>query len=241
MGVGLFVFTQAPCLAHSNESDTLHVGTALPKADLITPRTEQFILYMLRDGQRQPTTLLTRTISTSPDGTLGIVQHYESASGVNTDSSVVQAGTLAPLTYRARQRTQYEAFDFTATNVIGRITPNEGDGQTVDLVLDAPVYNAVLLDELIQALPLNLNYVGRFKAYNPGRTIMEMTLSVTGSALLPLANGQTMDTWTVRLEGGPVVTELWIAKQTQQNIKQKAVLPNGGEFWRVRTYDSATH
>jgi hypothetical protein len=207
----------------------------------IRPRTQQFILYSLRDGRRSPTSLLTRTVELGEqDGTniIRVVQRYESARGVSVDSSVMHAGTLAPLSYRSHLTTQVEAFDFSPTQAIGTITPLDSTGavRRVEQPLPEPVYNAVVLEELIGTLPLRPGPQMRLPAYNPGRQLLNLTVQVTGHEALRLPGGGRLDCWIVTMTGGGGPATFWISQRTRELIRSRTVLPDGSEFWRVRLH-----
>jgi hypothetical protein len=92
-----------------------------------------------------------------------------------------------------------------------------------------PIFNVVVLETLIQSLPLGEKYQASLHAYNPGRQSFKIVLTVTGSETV---NGT--ETWVVKMEGAAAPTTLWIEKKAQTSIRQKTLLRNGAEFWQIR-------
>jgi hypothetical protein len=229
----------------SGVEQTLSAGKILPKSTLILPegktRSEQFVSYVLRDGKRQNLSFLTRILDISLDSNgeevLRVVQHNEDSSGNNTDISTMMLKSLLPVIYRSVLTTQAENFEFSQNSVKGVVAQKNGDVKNYDVPLEEPVYNAAVISKLIQGLPLSNNYAVSFRAYNPGKQFFTMKLSVAGSEKVSIADGRNLDAWIVRLEGGSAPATYWIAKTTQEEIKQKITLENGDEFWRIRIYN----
>lgn len=244
--LAVLLFPAADTLAQKSRAEqTLTAGKPLPKSALVQPeggtRKEQFVSYVLRDGQRLNLSFLTRILDISRNSSgqevLRVVQHYESSSGVSTDISTMALNSLLPILYRAVLTTQAENFEFSQTSVKGIVAQKDGDVRNFDVPLEEPVYNAAVISKLIQALPLSNNYAANFRAYNPGKNFFTMKVSVDGSEKVSIADGKSLDAWIVRLEGGTAPVTYWIAKTTQEEIKQMVTLENGDEFWRVRVYN----
>lgn len=245
MLVVLLVSASETLAQKSGVEQTLAAGKTLPKSALILPqegtRREQFVSYVLRDGKRENLSFLTRILEVSRDSggeeVLRVVQHHESSSGNSTDISTMMLKSLLPIIYRAVLTTQAENFEFSQTSVKGVVAQKDGDVKNYDIPLEEPVYNAVVISKLIQALPLSNNYAASFRTYNPGKEFFRMKVSVIGSEKVSLVDGKNLDAWIVRLEGNSVPVTYWIVKTTQEEIKQKITLENGDEFWRIRIYN----
>lgn len=216
--------------------DIFVAGDYLAGADRIAPRTEQFILYRLSDGESQLSALLSRIIEVTDENVLRVVQRYDGPNGVNIDSSTVARATLAPLTYRAEGTGSSQVFHFTPDSITGVIALPDGEEQRSAVDLDQPAYNAVVLDELIQALPLELGYAAEVLTYNPGRGSVPLTVRVVREDALTLANGSALTTWVLTLEGSPIPTTMWVDQATHQVVRLLSQLPDGSEFWKVRLY-----
>ena len=235
----------AETLAQKSGVEQILAGKSLPKSELISApggtRREQFVSFVLRDGKRQNLSFLTRIQDISRDSSgeeiLRVVQHYESSSGSSTDISTMMLKSLLPILYRSVLPAQAENFEFSQTSVKGVVAQKDGDVKNYDVPLEEPVYNAVVISKLIQALPLSNNYASSFRAYNPGKEFFRMKVSVSGSEKVGIANGKSLDAWIVLLEGGSAPVTYWVAKTTQEEVKQKVTLENGDEFWRIRIYN----
>ncbi|NBC17848.1 MAG: hypothetical protein GVY18_11095 [Bacteroidetes bacterium] len=222
---------------------TLDAGSPLAGADRLAPQTERFLLYTHTGDARQTRSLLTRTIEVAQrDGqeVLRVIQRYDLPEGVSLDTSVVVRATLAPVTYAATLPQSTQRFTFSEAAVSGVISSSEQERQSVDVALDTPVYSAVVLDELIKALPLASGAAFRFQAYNPGRDVMTFTVRVTGTERLSLVGGASVDAWVLTVEGGPVPSTLWVTQATQELIRSRTPLPTGDVFWKARLYPMPT-
>lgn len=234
------MISSLPNVHTQTKVNQIRTGEILSGSFRIAPRTEQYLLYTIRDGKKQPLSLLTRTIELKRmDGEemLSITQRYESENGVDIDNSVVRRRTLEPIKYSSELSgsKHVERFDFTAQRVLGSITLESGDVKNFDIALEEPVFNSVIENEILQALPLKNGYAASVRLYNPGKQFAAATFRVLRSEEIKIG-GMTLDTWVVAFEGAAVPTTIWIAKKMQEEIMRRAELKDGSEFWRVRLF-----
>lgn len=231
------VFAQS---RQSSKITEIRAGENLPETKRISPRTESFISYLEVLGKKRKFSFLTRTLEIRRDSEgreiLLVRQRYEDSAGVNTDTSEMLLNTLVPISYNSTLESQTENFDFSPAKVAGRIVNKNGETKLFETPLDEPVYNAVILTEIIQALPLRKNYAVSFRGYNPGKQFFNFNLRVGGSVKLRTVGGKLLETWLVRVEGGFAPVTMWIDKNSGELIKQKVELKDGSEFWRIRLY-----
>ncbi len=217
---------------------SFQVGNSLSGTSRIVPRTAQYLLYtLLPNGNKQISSLLTRTVNVSEQGgepTISVTQRYDGKEKVSTDVSTVKRRTLEPLTYNSDLPNQKESFTFTPQLVQGTITPVTGEAKTVTKSLKERVFNAVVVQELIQSLPLKAGYAVSVKIYNPGKAFLSPTYRVARSERLKTANGTDIETWVIESGG----TTLWVSKRTQDLMMMKVQLNNGSQFWKVRLYSN---
>ncbi|HEX8637923.1 MAG TPA: hypothetical protein VF692_07675 [Pyrinomonadaceae bacterium] len=151
----------------------LEVGSSLPGTSRIVPGTVQYLSYtLLSDGNRQLMSLLTRTVTVGEqDGepTISVTQRYDGKEKATTDVSTVKRRTLESLAYNADLPNQKESFTFTPKFVQGTIAPVTGQAKTVTESLNEPVFNAVVVQELIQSLPLKAGYAVSVKFTIPAK------------------------------------------------------------------------
>lgn len=195
------IFTTLPIFAQQRQPlkiEKLKTGAVLPGANRITERTESFVSYLELFGKKQHFSFLTRTLEIKPDSNdravLRVRQRYEDAAGTNTDISEISLKTLLPLSYSANLVSQKETFDFSAGKVTGKIVNIKDETRLFDVPLDEPIYNAVVLTEIIQALPLKKGYSVSFRVYNPGKQFFNLKLSVGGSEKLRTISGKSLKT-----------------------------------------------
>lgn len=227
------------------EPQSIRAGEKLPRITLIQPHIEHYISFIARNDKKQILSLLTRTIKLTGQQQNGksafsIEQRYESPAGTDIDTSIVSRETLEPLAYRSELSTHNESFDFTSTRVTGTITPKQGDAKTFDEKLETPVFNAVILNEILQSLPFAPGKAFLIKQYNPGKAFLENVFRVAGAEQVRSADGRNIDAWVIEMEGAAVPTTIWISKRTQEEIMIKSVLKDGSVFWRVRLYMPST-
>jgi hypothetical protein len=238
----LLLFTSVTEARQSARPVTMEAGAPLAGSERIVAGTEQFLLYTLSDSLRLPHSLLTRTVES--DRTVGreiirVIQRYDGSDGVSIDTSTAVKATLLPISYASWLPGESQRFTFGSDKVEGVISAPGEPAQTVEFSLDTPVYNAVILEELVKAVPLSEGAVLDFHTYNPGRNTLSNTLRVVGTESISLANGATADTWVLSFEGGPLPTTAWVSQGSQQLIRMRTDLPNGTEFWKVRLYPVA--
>jgi hypothetical protein len=219
---------------------TLRPGTAIPGVALLRPSASEYAIFREHEGRRQLLVLLSRElradIDASPE-TLTLLQRWEAQRGSQGDTSRALLGTLEPLTFRGHQNGVTFNLAFTPRGISGTQTPDDSVARHVDIALDPPVFNEILDDVIVRAQPLALGFVFRFTALDPGETARVITAGVTGSQLVRLADGRTVDTWVITQLGvRNLVVTWWIAKDTREEVQMRITEPGGAKIWRVRLY-----
>ena len=199
-------------------------------------RTEEFVLYVERDGQRIPQALLTRTVEPVPGaetGLLRVIQRYSGGNLTNVDTSIVEARTLVPQTYVSHRGGGVERATFRPNAVLFTLVSTDGEEASETFPLDAPAFNAVTLDELVGALPLAADAAFAFTAVNPKQPAQRTTVTVVGEAVLDIA-AEPVEAWVLDVRHGRLTSTQWVAKSNGRLLRQHTPLPDGSAFIKAR-------
>ena len=96
---------------------------------------------------------------------------------------------------------------------------------------DSTLYDGHTFDLLIRFAPLDEGYSLTLPILITSRDSVAMaTATVTGSAVIPVENGQGAETWVVLLDFAGVKSTMWVEKQTRRLARQVIELKPGIEI-----------
>lgn len=176
--------------------------------------TTQYRLVLFREGSQFPVGQLIdemRRDSSTQGVWLRRVQRVQRGSMQLIDSSVTDAGTLAPRSHASLQPTRRVALEFTGRRVRGRVGPVDAPTVPFDTVLPLPVFDAGNWDLLVRALPLAKGYAARLAVFDVDGGLRAYQIRVTGRTevqgedahvvILTLARGRESVVWVGATSG----------------------------------------
>lgn len=202
----------------------------------LAPGTRRYLRYVVRDGQRTPIDMWTRTVSyEDQEGhrRLHIVQRWEPA--VSSAPSVVQdswfdAATFRPLTHVARAtingKTTTSGYRFGERAVTGLENLQGNIRSEFRLDTEEPTFNFEYDIELLQTIPWRAGLAADLVFYDPGREPpTHYVFKVVGEVSIALPGGGQVACWLVTSdynhpERPP--TRFWIAKATGVTLHEEA-------------------
>ena len=216
--------------------DTLRLapGNAAIKSARITAGTDTFTINNYRDGKVWRSATLVRVVGRVTDNgrnTLRQSQTYQTPDGITVDTTWIDAATLAPIRYYADIYGEKQTFAFDGVNVKGTVVPKDSASRDASLTAAAPFFNAVAMDLVHQAVPLDSGAVLRFPVYNPPRGAIDVVLVNVKREKLPLKQGGEIEAVRLSFNGR---SHLWV------DARNGRLLINGGgmggnAFWKVRS------
>lgn len=217
----------------------LSVGDRLERFDRLTAGVRVYLRSRQSGEQHVPADIWRRetrfeTIDGAPR--LRIVQRWDAPTALAERDSVFEPETFRPLTHirvaTRQEGRQVEGFRFTETGVVGLTGLADNIREGFSVASDEPMYNFETDMELLQTLPLAAGYSVSIPFYHPAPTTTPARYlwSVSGDERLTGPDGRLVDCWVVQTDYNAPQTppaRFWLAKTTQQLIKQEAVAPDG--------------
>lgn len=234
----------APAAAAAATRSTPHrlnVGDRLARFGLLAPGRRGYLRSQIRDGAHVATDIWQREVRFDrADGVerLRIVQRWD---GTGREPSLVERdslfelGTFRPLTHvrttRAGGKAVVEGFRFGEEALTGmRELP--GNSQAAAAVpFPEPMYNFEADIEMLRTLPLARGYAVSIPFFHPiGGAPARYVWRVAAEEALAGPDGRGIDCWVVetdynRPQSPPA--RFWLAKRTQQLIRQESRAPDG--------------
>ena len=182
------------------EAAQLRPGDATLATDALRDHSDAFTLRLL-EPQQMDAGSETRTVTVDEAaGTVTIESVTDiTIAGQRQESTLVLSyPSLAPISV-----VQNDGSDETSlTFADGRVT-GTGDGEAVDVALDAPIFANASIVEVVRFLPFEDGYEAVFHGYSSSEGVVTTLLSVTGAE--PLGD-RTAWTVTADREGSPTIT-----------------------------------
>jgi len=215
--------------------DTISVGDSRMKYKGLTGMRKYVQYIESANGTINFNTLLTRKIEQMPGNKILISQTYQSAKGIDYDSSYCAASTMQPLNYHTDLKSEGHRERVTFhSDKITNVIYFKDSSQTV--VKQNPGYfNGVMTDELIAALPLKQGSSFVFKTVNPGLRFYPYITRITveGKESLKIVR-QNILCWRVRVNQGGLSDAIeWYTVKGRIQVMKRFPLGNGGTFYRV--------
>lgn len=236
--------TAAPAVALADPTRTPHrlnVGDRLARFGLLRPGRRSYLRSQSKGGRHVAIDIWQREVRFERiDGVdrLRIVQHWD---GTGKDPSLVErdslfeVGTFRPLTHvrttRAGGKTVVEGFAFGPKALTGMRDLPDNSQAAVDVPFPEPMYNFETDMEMLQTLPLARGYAVSIPFFHPVAGAPARYLwRVAAEEALAGPDGRGIDCWVVetdynRPQSPPA--RFWLAKGTQQLIRQEARGPDG--------------
>ncbi|HEX5004908.1 MAG TPA: hypothetical protein VFV65_06300 [Gemmatimonadales bacterium] len=201
---------------------------------------DTFELVLLAPGQpERVVATLRRTWAPSREGGAQVCvleQHYSRSGSSDLDSSIVNAGTLAPVRYWAQVDQEIQRFRFSADSATGTVQAGDSTPRVVAEGAPSPYFLGVADLEVLRALPLAAGFHARFMSYNPPRGFHDVEVQVEGVDSIAVG-GKTTAAWRLGYQAGGAPTVLWLRRDNGALLRSKSVLRNGAVFWRRRLGD----
>ena len=227
--------------APSTTPHRLNVGDRLARFGLLRPGRRSYLRSQNKGGRHVATDIWQREVRFERIGgidRLRIVQHWD---GTGKDPSLVERdslfelGTFRPLTHvrttRAGGKTVIEGFAFGPKGLTGMRDLPDNSQTAVDVPFPEPMYNFETDMEMLQTLPLARGYAVSIPFFHPvGGTPARYLWRVAAEEALAGPDGRGIDCWVIetdynRPQSPPA--RFWLAKGTQQMIRQEARGPDG--------------
>ncbi len=228
-----------PAPLHAQDSVRVAAGSSLVDGSTLLAGVDTFQLLVRQpDGGERSISRLIRSVERTGTGHWRIVQRYTSDGGENVDTSVVRAGDLAPVSYVAVLQDAEQRFQFDGTVVQGTVSPKDSASRDVHFTFDVPVFNSVVDEEVIRALPLTPGLVAIIEGYNPPwpPAPRPTVIRVTGTTTVQTAAG-LVDAWEISYAGGGAPTTLWLSRRDGRLLRLRSVLRQGAVFWKIPVRD----
>ena len=203
------------------QAPVIQPGDARLRVANIRTGTDSFRIESRFRGVALTTTLI-RTVNRGRDegrDVLVFAQLYRTQNGNTTDTSWVDATTLAPLRYVADVYGELQAFRFDGGTATGTVTPRNAPSRPVSVNAPTAFFNAVALDFVYVALPWAKGLAVNIPLYKPPRAPFDLALRVTGEEKLALLTGGTITAWKVDYQLGSNVQTVWLDKRTGEFLK----------------------
>lgn len=224
----------ASSAAAQSASPGAHVTPGDPRLEVdgLTSTVDTFHLMTEAQGARRPAATLVRTVTRGIENgreILKVVQRSKSPEGSSVDTSVVDAETLAPLSYVSHRDHHMERFAWEG-GVLQGFVRERGDSVHSTTQVEGR-FNAVVDDLVIRALKLEPGDSVRYRAVNPGRALLDVRLKMVGWETLQ-RSGRTAEVRRLEYDTGIAHSTLWLDRRSGALLLQETALPSGGSFWK---------
>ena len=133
--------------------------------------------------------------------------------------------TLKPIQHiRVSEKVGKEAFSFDGLQITGLDSVASNAQQDFSMDLTEPTYNWEIDLETYSLLPMKKGYHALMNFYHPGSQFEPKFyhLKVTGSEMIKLPNGKSIDCWVVYTDyGGTQPSRFWYTKKGQNFVKME--------------------
>jgi hypothetical protein len=186
-------------------------------ATRISARTDTFVSVRYRNGAEVERSTVERTIARSPASSgdeIVFTQRYATPRGATTDVTWLDAATLAPHRYEAEVYGETQTLRFEPTRVTGTVDA-KGASRPIDEPLDGPVFSAVAVDLLYEAIAWRPGFSVSLPAFNPPSLRLSITLAVVGEERIRLTSGRDVAAWKLSFyPGRGSASDVWIDRET---------------------------
>jgi hypothetical protein len=160
-----------------------------------------------------------------------LVSVTESQVGTAADTTLVETGTLLPVSHRSHAVPRTLSLSFHGTRVTGAYTPRDSAARAIDRVTEVPTFDAAFMEIVLGALPLAPGYITRLPLF------IEERGGLTWAEVKVSGQRQLADVaaWEVRVGlAGYDVTYL-LAREGRLPLGGKVHYPNGTVVEMTRT------
>lgn len=215
--------------------------TITKTTERLTPFTQKYLQYTeTKEGTINFNAILTRNVQKTTyrgRNVLLITQTYQTGKSINKDSSFCDLQTLTPIAYFTYIKAEhYKEQVFFLTDSISNTILFADSLQQFSRKASG-VYNGVMTDELISALPLTAGKQFLLKTVNPGRHYFEYVtrILVDSKEEVVLPDDKKIMCWKLRVyqgEGNGFSTQ-WYSVDKHRQIKTRSESANGNAFIRI--------
>lgn len=151
--------------------------------------------------------------------------------GNHRDTVTSTVPDLKPLAHKTVSGPAIEDLQFRKDSIVGWVETEGRPRARVQRAADSTLYDGHTFDLLIRFAPLDEGYSLTLPILITSRDSVAMaTATVTGSAVIPVENGQGAETWVVLLDFAGVKSTMWVEKQTRRLARQVIELKPGIEI-----------
>ena len=205
------------------------VAARLPSinAGLLRPGTDQYVVFMVREGRREVLARVTDEVSfveVAP-GDTAIRRVYRWATGEETyshlDTLLVDRTDLTLRSYTRHGAGAVSRVEWAAGRLRGDVVVN-GKSRPIDAWLNASVYVAGSLDLVARASLLSTEYSATLSTFSPeSGTIAPAHLSVTGLDSIGVPQ------WRVQSDVRGLLTTYWVDRRSHRMIREARYMGTG--------------
>lgn len=146
------------------------------------------------------------------------------------DSTVTDAGTLAPRRHRTVSSSRLILLDFNGKRVKGSIGPVDVPSLPIDTTLAIAPFDSGNWDLVVRSLPLDKGYAARFRVYDTDSGLREYRIAVTGSAMVQGEEAHVV-IFTLAPNRESVV---WIGKESRRLLQVETLIDANTMLRQVR-------
>jgi hypothetical protein len=161
-----------------------------------------------------------------------VVRRFLGPQVTNTDTTVYDAATLAPLRFVVHQTSgNIDDFTLAGDTITHRQQQPDSTIAMSQGVLPQPVFLGPVDHAVVEAMPLNIRIELDFDLWSPPSSMEHVRATVTGIDTLTV-RGQRIAAWRILWNDGSAQSTYWISRDQPRLVRSRTILPNG-EFWRL--------
>ena len=204
-------------------------GSDMLMASRATPYTQDATLQLTQPQQMELGTANSQLMVDEAAGTATLLTRITITmqGATQMDSLVMAYPSFAPISQTATGGGATIEVMYGESEITGQIVAPGGEVTEINETLDAPVFAASSLSEVVRALPLAEGYQARFRAYAPGAGVNTYTVDVTGM-------NETLGGWTVTVSPESAPPTIYVIEPETRDILQTTLQPQVGVSLEVR-------
>lgn len=197
-------------------------GDTSLRAAKLRPDTLTYDLMAFRDASAVSVGTIVDVLTRSTEGVpqLRRVLSVQRSAAALIDSTITDAGTMAPRQHRSYQPTRKMRIDIAGMRVRGTLGPMEGPGVAIDTTLSTPFFDSGNWDLIVRAMPLAPGFAAVFRVYDLDTGLKDYTVRVVGATTM---YGEAAHVVLFRLGAGSEAT-VWIGAESRRLLQVETPL-----------------
>lgn len=208
-------------------TDTLFAGHVLPGTKNIRSSETRFVMLIHSGNTYNSIKFMDRKTERTASK-LTVVQKLYNGSYVNTDSVLLDAGTLQPLESYSDINTSKDSFTYANNRVWGTLLfrdgPQKGTTQAVDTTFPHLLFNGLSYFETLQGLSYSKGHPFVLAEYVPGHNTKYSRIEYLKDEDLELS-GAHFETKVLEVRIGAITLHYWLNATDQQLLKIEGKFP----------------